>query len=122
MASIRTRRLAGGAQRWDVQYSQANRLRCITFHDQGEAEAYARLVNLRHQRRWPLAPLLERTGLTARQLAEAQGLQPSAGHRYANDGLTDVQADRWATHLGYHPAQVWGWPWVAEALSAEESA
>jgi hypothetical protein len=71
MASIRTRRLTGGARRWDVKYSQDNRLQCVTFHDQAEAEAYAQLVNLRHQRRWPLAPLLERTGLTARQLAEA---------------------------------------------------
>jgi hypothetical protein len=115
MASIRERRLADGSGRWDVNYSCNNRVTSVTFDDPAEAEAFARVVELR-ARRWPLRPLVERTGLTSRQLAEAHGMAPGSASKLARNGLTDVQADRWATAAGLHPVQVWGWDWITAAL------
>lgn len=61
-------------------------------------------------RRYPLADLLEAAGMT---LSEFRQVQPMSGSTYRNAldlGLTEDQADRWATKVGRHPAEVWpGW-------------
>jgi hypothetical protein len=121
MASIRRRRLADGSGRWDVNYSCNNRVTSVTFDDPTEADEFARVVELR-ARRWPLRPLVERTGMTSRQLAEAHGITADHVGRLARNGLTDVQADRWATAAGFHPAQVWGWDWITAALPDDPEA
>ena len=116
MASIRPRVLADGTERFDVNYSHNDRAVSVTFADRSEAEGFAHVVRLGHRRCWSVAPLVERTGLSVAQLAEAHGL----GRHGATDarcfGLTDVQADHWATAAGLHPASVWGWDWVTTAL------
>lgn len=115
MASIRTRRLADGTSRWDVNYSANNRFVSATFDNPAEAEAYAQVVELR-ARRWPLRPFLERTGLSPELLADTHGITVKHAQRLGRIGLTDVQADRWATAAGLHPTQIWGWDWITAAL------
>src|SRR5687767_3268608 len=117
MVSIRARRLADGTSRWDVNYSSSNRFTSVTFHDPTEAECFAHVVELR-RRRWPLQDLVDHTDLTPPQLATLAGYRnPTAAASAATrDGLTDTQADHWAIATGHHPAEVWGWPWLAAAL------
>lgn len=72
--------------------------------------------------RWPLQPLLDAVGGTAGPvaplvLARRLGFSSQAGEKAAAEGLSDTQADHWATKAGYHPASVWGWdPWAAAGL------
>ena len=54
-----------------------------------------------------MAPLIEAAGSRARVAA---ALDSGNVARAVREGLTDVQADRWAVALGLHPAMVWpGW-------------
>jgi hypothetical protein len=65
----------------------------------------------RKERRWPLEPLLDATGLTASALRREIAGFPG-GVQY----LTDELADRAAVRCGLHPAMVWGWEWVTVGL------
>jgi hypothetical protein len=79
--------------------------------------------------RWPLHPLLEacthaagrdprRAVLTPGGFARWFGISGSAVLAAARDGLSDRQADQWATRAGYHPASIWGWDaWAGAALA-----
>ena len=66
--------------------------------------------------RWPLAPLLDASGLTRLWLAHHLGVSGETLKRAARDGLTDTEADRWATRLGFHPVAIWGWDWITTGL------
>ena len=63
--------------------------------------------------RWAVEPLLAIAGRDT--VASWYGPKPIARVIRAG-GLTDVQADRWATRLGYHPVEIWGQAWVDAAL------
>lgn len=67
---------------------------------------------------WPLQPLLDASDLTRTGLAKQLRLSPAAVRLAAGRGLTDVQADEWAIHLGLHPLMVWGWAWIEDAGAA----
>lgn len=69
-------------------------------------------------RRWPVEPLVAAAGGVEKVLQQLDGGNLSRARR---DGLTDVQADRWATRLGYHPAQVWP-DWIDAALRYVDAA
>lgn len=72
----------------------------------------------RHPERYPLDRLLVRApGSTARQIAEGAGFTKRSAVRWATAGLTDIVADRVATSLGLHPAEVWGDAWLAGTAS-----
>lgn len=58
-------------------------------------------------RRFPLAPLLEVTGLTMAQLNARIRMGGDTYRRVQTEGLSELVADRWATRLGLHPAEVW---------------
>jgi hypothetical protein len=75
-----------------------------------------------HEVGWPLRPLLDASGLTARRLAGELGLSGSTVRIAARRGLSDRQADEWAIRLGMHPVFVWGWAWIEEAENAPRSA
>lgn len=73
------------------------------------------VCSLRHSPRcalvphtWPLEPLLDLLGQrSAPRTFLASGAEIQ---RAADEGLSDVMADRWAIRAGVHPAQVWpGW-------------
>lgn len=66
--------------------------------------------------RWPLAPLLEASGLNRLWLAHHVRVSGETLKRAERDGLTDTEADRWATRLGFHPSAVWGWDWITAGL------
>lgn len=68
-------------------------------------------------RPWPLQPLLAAAGAAhLTELAERCHISHSTLTAAAADGLTDRQADTWATRCGLHPAHVWGWEWHQWAL------
>jgi hypothetical protein len=114
MASVRRRVLADGTERFDVNYHHDGRPSSLTFDNQDDADRFAHIYNLR-RRRWPLAPLTDLTGLTPSQFAARHNLARGTLQRAEHDGLTDIQADHWATAAGYHPLNVWGWAWVTAA-------
>lgn len=58
-------------------------------------------------RPFPIAPLLELTGLSLSRLALRVGASGSVVSRAKGAGLTDAQADRWAVACGFHPSEVW---------------
>lgn len=64
--------------------------------------------------RWPLAPLLQVAGgwNTLQANLRINGTDLS---RAAREGLTDRQADHWATRCGWHPDLIWP-DWTAAAL------
>lgn len=65
---------------------------------------------LKHRPRWPLAPLMAAAGLTPDAVSElAVRLDVDRGwlQRLKHLGLSDEQADAWATRLGWHPSLVW---------------
>jgi lambda repressor-like predicted transcriptional regulator len=58
--------------------------------------------------RWPLGPLLDVAGHPpARILAAQVGVSPRTVWRWHHLGLSDLQADRAAVALGWHPANIW---------------
>jgi Bacterial regulatory proteins, gntR family len=67
--------------------------------------------------RWPLQPLLDRCALTPGRLAIAIGVPLLDVRVAARCGLSDVDADLWATRAGYHPLLVWGWAWIDAATT-----
>ncbi len=62
--------------------------------------------------RWPLRPLLDASGLNRLWLAHHVRVSGETLKRAAHDGLTDTEADQWATRLGFHPIAIWGWDWI----------
>ena len=58
-------------------------------------------------RRYPVAPLLEATGLSMSALAQRVGIGGGEYARVRSEGVTELAADRWANRLGLHPAEVW---------------
>ena len=81
------------------------------------------VCSLRHPRcrdsrdnRWPLAPLLEAAGGTRDSLRERCGASGSDIAVAARNGVTDRQADTWATRLGCHPGEIWG-DWFTAGLT-----
>ncbi|HEV2928410.1 MAG TPA: hypothetical protein VGW74_06945 [Propionibacteriaceae bacterium] len=70
----------------------------------------------RNERPWPLRPLLVRAKLSKEQLRNRKGFGGGAVNQAAIEGLTDHQADEWATRLGFHPSQVWGAAWDQAGL------
>lgn len=71
-----------------------------------------------NSRRWPLQPLLDAARLTATGLACELTIAGNEITRAALHGLSDIQADRWAIRLGFHPVLVWGWDWVDDGLAS----
>lgn len=69
-------------------------------------------------RRWRFQPLLDAARLTATELAVELAINGSEITRAALHGLSDIQADRWAIRLGFHPVLVWGWDWIDDALAS----
>jgi hypothetical protein len=70
-------------------------------------------------RRWPLQPLLDACRLTPAVLAAHLHVGGNAVTLAGRQGLSDRQADRWATRVGFHPLLVWGWAWVDAANVAD---
>lgn len=66
--------------------------------------------------RWALGPLQDRCGLTKTWMAWHLHVSGETLRRAELDGLSDREADLWATRLGLEPARVWGWAWVDAAL------
>jgi hypothetical protein len=67
------------------------------------------------ERRWPLQPLQDASGLPDESFSRRLHVSGHALTTAAEQGLTDVQADRWAVRLGWHPMSVWGWDWIDAA-------
>ena len=65
--------------------------------------------------RWPMQPLID--AYQGSNFAEAAQASSDVIRRARERGLDDLVADRWATRLGLHPVQVWGWEWCDAALS-----
>jgi len=62
--------------------------------------------------RWPLRPLLDACGVGPAGLAVILDVTPIVVRSAVRRGLSDHQADQWATRAGIHPLLVWGWDWV----------
>jgi lambda repressor-like predicted transcriptional regulator len=58
-------------------------------------------------RRYPIANLLEATGLSLSALAQRVGIGGGEYARVRTEGVSELAADRWANRLGLHPAEVW---------------
>lgn len=71
-------------------------------------------------RRWPMAPLLERTKLTGHGLRQQARIHTTIYNTATEIGLTDRQADTWAIRCGKHPSQVWGPAWDEAGLSEND--
>lgn len=67
--------------------------------------------------RWPLEPLL--AGVI--NAAETFSVATSRLALYAEEGLPDHVADRWAVRIGRHPAEVWP-EWFDVGLSIVDAA
>src|SRR5262245_6674250 len=61
--------------------------------------------------RWPLTALLAASGVSRNGLARQLRLAGHTLRTASRQGLSDVQADRWAVRLGLHPVEVWGSSW-----------
>lgn len=62
--------------------------------------------------RLPLTPLIATVQAgTYSELARMLRYNCRAIQRAARDGLSELQADRWAVTLGYHPSEIWGDAW-----------
>lgn len=59
------------------------------------------------ERRYPLEPLKLRAGLNRHQLIDALHISGTTLARLRRNGLTDKEADTYATRLGYLPWQIW---------------
>jgi hypothetical protein len=59
-------------------------------------------------RTWDAQPLVDITGHSMRDVARQLGIDPALLCR----PLSDAQADKYATRLGYHPTMVWGMDWL----------
>lgn len=46
--------------------------------------------------------------LTAAEAADFLGLEKRTVSRAREEGLSTLQADRWATRAGVHPVEIWG--------------
>ena len=78
-----------------------------------EADPFASVRVRLVARPWPAGPLVELAGNPSiTGLARLLGEPYTTVHVAQRDGLTDVQADRWAVALGRHPAEVWS-DWYA---------
>lgn len=73
-----------------------------------------------YQRRYPLAPLVARARLPMVELREVLGLSGSRWALMVEQGLTDVEADRFARRFRLHPVSVWGWTAYLEAQDDAE--
>ena len=68
------------------------------------------MLTMAPPRRYTLERLKQRTRLTDPELAEQVGISERQLLRRKADGLTSLEADRWAIACGWHPAAVWpGW-------------
>lgn len=68
--------------------------------------------------RFPVEPLLalhpeDSLVGAARAIGRGQGITEANIHRVLREGLTWMEADRWAVALGHHPTEVWGRAWWA---------
>lgn len=59
------------------------------------------------RRTYPIEPLLEATGMTMSQLAQALGIGGPEYRRYRQDGMSRDVAERKALKAGFHPYEVW---------------
>lgn len=98
---------------------------CTLFHRQGFMGGCQTVGS----RTWPVAPLLAamsqpeppadgsplKSGIVGK--SARLGVNAIQVHRYELSGIPEPVADRWATRLGLHPVQVWGWAWVDAGLS-----
>ncbi len=76
----------------------------------------------RAPRVYPAGPLFEAAGATTQtKLASLLGVSGTQVKQITAEGLTDVQADRYAVRLGLHPLEVWGLAWVRDFLWAGET-
>ena len=74
-----------------------------------------------HLLRWPLQPLFDATDTTEYlQLALLTGFPARTLHRWAHNGVPDLNADRAAVALGKHPSNIW--PNWFEPLIQEQAA
>lgn len=58
-------------------------------------------------RRYPLAPLVEASGLGEHDLARRVGLSGSTLKKARLEGLVESAADRYAIRAGFHPYTIW---------------
>lgn len=68
--------------------------------------------------RYPLAPLMAAAGV--RSMQELRSIFPMNGAMYRrvlHEGLSEIQADRWAVRLGLLPGEVWV-EWHEDAMVA----
>lgn len=57
---------------------------------------------------WPIQPLFDAAGTNdCIELAYLTGFSPRSIHRWKNNGVPDVNADRAACKLGLHPYTIW---------------
>ena len=62
---------------------------------------------VRHERRLPLAPLLEATGYSYPELAERSGYTANSISTWNLKGVPMSAADWLACRCGYHPLNIW---------------
>lgn len=58
-------------------------------------------------RRYPLAALVEASGLTEAEFGRRVGLSGTTLVKARSDGFVESAADRYACRAGFHPSQVW---------------
>jgi hypothetical protein len=68
----------------------------------------------RHDRRFPVEPLIAAAG-SVRELARRAGGDERSWFRWRNTGITAHRADGAAIALGAHPTEMWGHDWYADA-------
>lgn len=62
-----------------------------------------------HKPTWPIRPLLDLApdGITREDLSRLIGASHETIEACKVYGCSDLQADRWACRLGYHPSLIW---------------
>jgi lambda repressor-like predicted transcriptional regulator len=62
---------------------------------------------VRHERRLPLAPLLDATGYSYPELSDASGYSAATISSWAARGAPMSAADWMACRCGFHPLNIW---------------
>jgi hypothetical protein len=104
--------------RWQARYldSDSGRVVARNWPTETIAREWLAWIDARRHR-WPGDALCALAGYdSARQLATELGIGHVQVCRSLQRGLSDIEADRYAVALGYHPAAVWGHEWITAGL------